>query len=67
MFVFLFILYVIIGAVIGSVYYYLQLRRDKYNNSMEAPIWIGAAWPIVAPFAFGFYYAKELSRKDDKR
>lgn len=60
-------LYIIIGAAIGSLYYYLQLRRNRRDDDMFDSVCIGAFWPVAAPFAFGFYFARTMSERDDKR
>lgn len=60
-------LYILIGAAIGSLYYYLQLKRDRRNSDTFDAVWVGALWPAVAPFAFGFYFARMMSERDDKR
>lgn len=52
------IAYIIAGAIIGSVYYYLQLLRDKYDRDVFFSVWCGILWPIVSPFAFGLYLAR---------
>ncbi len=61
------LLHIIIGACIASAYYYLQLKRDRRNNDTFAAVWIGVLWPVAAPFAFGFYFARMMSERDDKR
>lgn len=59
--------YVLIGAAIGSFYYYLQLKRDKRCDDPFNAIWIGALWPAVAPFAFGFYFARMMSERGEEK
>ena len=63
MMLFLILMYVIVGALIGGTYYYLQLQDDKYNLDMFAAAWSGILWPVVAPFTFAFYFAKKMSRR----
>lgn len=60
-------LYVLIGAAVGSLYYYLQLKRSRINADTYTAAWIGALWPVVAPFAFGFYFARTMSERNDKK
>lgn len=60
-------LYIIFGAIIGGIYYYLQLKRDEYEDDVFVPIMVGLGWPIVAPFAFAFYYARKLSERTGKK
>lgn len=60
-------LYIIFGAIIGGIYYYLQLKRDKHDDDVFASIMVGFGWPIVAPFAFAFYYARKLSERTGKK
>lgn len=59
---FLCIVYILIGAAVGSIYYYLQLKNNKYDDDVCYSVLIGLFWPCVAPFAFGLYYAKKLSK-----
>lgn len=60
-------LYVLCGAAVGSLYYYLQLKRDRRYDDQFGAILIGASWPVAAPFAFGFYFARMMSERDDKK
>ena len=59
-------LYVAIGAVLASTYFYLRVKESKYYNNLEPVIWIGTLWPLVAPFAFGIYFAKTYAEKERK-
>ena len=59
-------LYVMIGAVIGSVYYYLDLRENRYSCDADISVLVGALWPVVAPFAFGLYFARKFSERERK-
>lgn len=61
------ILYIIIGAAIGSLLYYLQLKQDSRDRDADAAISIGVFWPVASPFAFGLYLAEKLSKRDDKK
>lgn len=54
------IVYILIGAGLGSFYYFLQLKQDYYKEDIFAALWTGIFWPFVAPFSFGFYYAKAI-------
>ncbi len=60
-------LYVFVGAAIGSLYYYLQLKRNWRYDDPGGAILIGAFWPVAAPFAFGFYFARMMSERVDKK
>ena len=65
--IFFAVIYIIIGAGIGSFYYFLQLKRDYHDEDTFSAIWIGVLWPVAAPFAFGFYYARTVIEKERKR
>ena len=70
MLVFYVMLYVIIGACIGSFYLYLNLKADKCCDMEDAAFMatgVGAFWPVVAPFAFGFYFARVMSERSGKK
>lgn len=61
------LIYILIGAGLGSFYYFLQLKRNYYDKDLFAAVWVGVLWPVVAPFAFGFYYARSLIEKERRR
>lgn len=61
------LIYILIGAGIGSFYYFLQLKRDYYDKDLFAAVWVGVLWPLIAPFAFGFYYARSVIEKERRR
>lgn len=63
----MFLLYIIFGAIIGAVYFYLTLKRDKKEADIVIASMVGLGWPIVAPFAFAFYFAIKLSERDDEK
>ncbi len=60
-------LYVLVGAAVGSFYYYLQLKRDRRDYDTFNAALTGILWPVVAPFEFGFYFARIMSERNDKR
>lgn len=67
-FVLLVILYVIVGSLLGGLYYYLMYREDRCSDLEDMsymPIWIAFLWVFVAPMAFAIYYAKKKVESED--
>lgn len=58
-------LYVVIGAVITFMLYYLNLKNRTYPESVDVGdyIFVGVLWPALSPFAFAVYLAKKLNER----
>ena len=63
MFIILSLLYIIVGAALGGLYYYLAYKdcHDDLEDMHFIPIWIAVFWPFVAPLAFAIYIAKRAA------
>ena len=64
MFLFWFFMYIIAGAVISSLFYYVKARDVRgYCDYLIPAVVIGIFWPVAAVFAFGLHYAEREASK----
>lgn len=61
--VLLVILYIIVGALITFLLFYLHGKSNKYYDDGFYCVVIGIFWPIAAPFALALYFANEMNRR----